>query len=98
MYELVLRTTLEETASWPITGTPLLIGRGKDCDIALKDIMVSRHHCSVVQNDGAIIIEDLGSSNTTVVNGKVVVKSTLQPGDTINIGQAVFFIKLKFQR
>jgi len=64
-----------------------IIGRGEDSDLMLPNISVSRHHAQVVFHDGVASIEDLGSSNGTMVNGKSVKDATLSSGDEIVLGK-----------
>ncbi|MFT3766570.1 MAG: FHA domain-containing protein [Minicystis sp.] len=65
-----------------------LIGRGADCQLALDDVLVSRRHASIrVAEDGASVLEDLGSRNGVFLNGVRIVKpAPLHDGDLIRIG------------
>lgn len=61
------------TGQWELTpphgsGT-LLIGRGKEADLALRDPSVSRRHALLMQAAGGWFLEDLGSTNGTWVEG-----------------------------
>src|SRR5207248_2628153 len=47
-----------------------LIGREPDCDVQINAEMVSRKHARLTINYDHALIEDLGSSNGTFVNGK----------------------------
>ena len=52
------------------------IGRGGGCTISLPDdTFVSQVHARVVERDGQLFIEDLGSTNGTFLNGKQVAKT-----------------------
>jgi diguanylate cyclase (GGDEF)-like protein len=44
-------------------------------------------------NDGCIMVEDLGSTNGTFVNGKAVHKTILSPGDSLSLGSV--FVRLE---
>ena len=46
-----------------------LIGRAPDCDVVLEDASVSKHHARINWVDGKATVEDLESSNGTLVNG-----------------------------
>jgi len=65
----------------------LTIGRSKGNDIHLDDPAVSSHHAKVVTLFDVSFIQDLGSTNGTLVNGKAVAKHTLHSGDIISLGK-----------
>ncbi|TGD74753.1 FHA domain-containing protein [Mangrovimicrobium sediminis] len=48
----------------------LVLGRALECDLAIVTPHVSRQHARIDADDGRLFIEDLGSSNGTMVNGK----------------------------
>jgi hypothetical protein len=64
---------------------PCTIGR-KDCDLILNDHRISRRHAELKVIENKLIIEDLGSTNGTMVNGKKVTIKQLIPNDLISIG------------
>jgi pSer/pThr/pTyr-binding forkhead associated (FHA) protein len=66
----------------------LLIGRLPECDVLLQDALVSRMHARIsIQEQGAVVVEDLHSSNGVYVNGLRVSHSVLlRDGDRILIG------------
>lgn len=54
------------------------IGKAEDNDFIVNDPHVSRHHACLVREDhGCWLLEDLGSTNGTFVNGSQIVKSVL---------------------
>lgn len=63
------------------------IGRHADNDIALNDKAVSGHHAVVITILSDSFLEDLDSTNGTLVNGKQVAKHPLSHGDSITIGR-----------
>jgi hypothetical protein len=67
------------------------IGRGGGCTISLPaDTFVSQVHARVVERDGQLFLEDLGSTNGTFLNGKQVAKTArVRKGDQLQIGQTV---------
>jgi hypothetical protein len=67
----------------------LTIGRVTGCDIVLDDHKSSRRHARLVVEGGVVEVEDLGSSNGTLLNGKPVTRRVLRPGDKIQIGATV---------
>jgi EmrB/QacA subfamily drug resistance transporter len=65
------------------------IGRAPECDLQVLDSEVSRLHAKVSVRDGVATIDDLHSSNGTYVDGeRILERTTLAPGDRIQIGEA----------
>ena len=65
------------------------IGRGADCDVqfdARLDTRVSSHHAEIRFDNGNYVVVDVGSSNGTLVNGKMVKSHKLRSGDKIVFG------------
>lgn len=71
-------------AETPIRGG-MVVGRGDDCDLVIRLGVVSRRHARLtLADDGALWVEDLGSTNGTTVNGEPVDKPTrVKPGDIL---------------
>ncbi len=69
-----------------LDGGESVIGRASTAHIKLGDDGVSRKHARVVVDGAAVRIEDLGSSNGTLVNGAKVDMQQLRDGDKIQIG------------
>jgi pSer/pThr/pTyr-binding forkhead associated (FHA) protein len=69
----------------------LTIGRAAGCGVSLPDdTFVSSVHARVYESDGDIFVEDLGSTNGTLVNGAPLTAATqLRKGDRIQVGQTV---------
>ena len=65
---------------------PLSIGRHQENKLVLADTMASRFHCVIEMVPDGYLLRDLGASNGTKVNGKVVKSALLKPGDEITIG------------
>ena len=62
------------------------IGRGKENHICLSHPTVSKQHAIYYVKDGHSIVEDIGSSNGTFVNGERIKKTILSSEDTLLIG------------
>lgn len=72
-----------------------LIGRRHDCDLRIPLPTVSRRHCQVSLDNGALRIRDLGSRWGTYVNGKRLENETVvKPGDYMRIGPLTFVIQI----
>jgi pSer/pThr/pTyr-binding forkhead associated (FHA) protein len=69
---------------------PVTIGRGDEADICIRDTWSSRVHCRLAIRDGQLWLEDLGSSNGTLVNGVKMDDTPIQSGDQITVGITTF--------
>lgn len=67
----------------------LVIGRVAGCDVVVDDHKASRRHARVIVENGVVEIEDLDSSNGTLLNGKPVTRRVLRSGDEVQIGKTV---------
>ena len=90
MPTLIMQEGLEAGRSWPIEKDRVIIGRGEDCDVVLRERQVSRRHAQIRRLDSQHVLEDLRSRNGTYVNGREVIGPyVLQDGDEIQIALCV---------
>jgi len=68
---------------------PAVIGRGSNADFKIPSRSVSRSHCRVFLNDTELWLEDLRSTNQTLINMLPVERQALKDGDQIRIGDSV---------
>ena len=71
---------------WAGARSELLIGRHHGCDVVVDEPSVSRHHARLVFRDDTWIVQDLASTNGTIVNGRRVGRCELRPGDSVVFG------------
>ncbi len=73
--------------SYTILQDEFIIGRASSCDLPIEDDLVSRHHCKVYVKPNLAELEDLGSTNGTLVNGrKITGRVKLLEGDQVQVG------------
>jgi hypothetical protein len=73
-------------------GRDYVLGRGRDCDIVLDDLLSSRHHARISVG-GQAAIADLESRNGTFVNDARIEGETPIPhGSRIRVGASVFLL------
>ena len=68
-------------------GVGLTIGRAPDNAVIIDNPAVSGHHARVFSESGAVILEDLNSTNGTFVNGHHSTRRVLRGGDVVQIGK-----------
>jgi pSer/pThr/pTyr-binding forkhead associated (FHA) protein len=68
-----------------------MLGRGDGADIRLEDAFASSRHARLVPEGDVIVLEDLGSTNGTYLNGEPLRgPQPLHVGDRIRIGDSEF--------
>jgi len=75
-----------------------IAGRDGECNIAIQVDGISKRHFSMTVTGNSAYVEDLGSSNGTFLNGKIISKATVKGGDKIalpNVILQVVYVKEK---
>lgn len=72
-------------------GDELTIGRSDQCGLNVsEDSFVSQFHARMFQRDGQVWVEDLGSTNGTLVNQQPITQPvSLRDGDVVQVGKTV---------
>jgi pSer/pThr/pTyr-binding forkhead associated (FHA) protein len=89
---------LESNGDRPLTfrlpaGSVKTVGRTARADFVVRAALVSRLHCRLTADiSDQLVVEDLGSTNGTLVNGKRVDRAVLVKGDRVKIGQLEFVV------
>ena len=90
LYQLVMRSGPTPGATFSLEGDQLVVGRDSASAIAINDAEVSRKHARLNFQGGKYVIEDLGSTNGTFVNGQRLVSPVvLKAGDVISLGEQI---------
>ena len=87
MAKLILSVDGQVLKEYQLTKERTLIGRKPHNDIPIDNLAVSGEHAAIITILNDSFIEDLGSTNGTMVNGKPVKKHFLQNNDVVEIGK-----------
>ena len=69
-----------------LRGDRMVVGRLSSCEISLQDKNTSRQHAAFIRDGAGWSVEDLGSTNGTLVNGRRIDRLQLREGDVIVVG------------
>ncbi|BCM24178.1 FHA domain-containing protein [Methyloradius palustris] len=72
---------------FPLDKDKITVGRRATNDIHIDNLAVSGEHATIVTIGNDSFLEDLGSTNGTLVNGKTIKKHVLQHADLIEFGK-----------
>ncbi len=76
-----------------LPGSLRTMGRAPGADFVVDAALVSRVHCRFTLHDtNELVLEDLGSTNGTQVNGQKVGKVKLNDGDKLTVGRVLFVV------
>ena len=90
----VLPDWLMDVEVVPIRGASMVFGRDPACDQPLGYATISWHHARLSRRGGLFVLEDLGSSYGTIVNGRRIGALTpVESGDIIGLGSYTFTLR-----
>jgi diguanylate cyclase (GGDEF)-like protein len=72
-----------------LIGEPVVVGRDLECNFIIDDEGVSRRHCRFVGAAGEWCVEDLRSTNGTLVGGHRIQRHVLVDGDLVQTGRSI---------
>ncbi|HZY66080.1 MAG TPA: DUF3662 and FHA domain-containing protein [Rubrobacteraceae bacterium] len=77
-------------ATYPLEGRgPWTVGRSESNDVTIDDPNVSRKHARISRADNGFVVEDLGSTNGTLLGGAPIDRERIEDGDELTFGQSV---------
>jgi predicted component of type VI protein secretion system len=89
-HRLTVRTGPNPGMTFDLTKEVMMIGRDITNDIVIGDAEISRQHARLTRTPAGFILEDLGSTNGSFVNGeRIVAARALSAGNTIAFGENV---------
>lgn len=92
-FRLVMRSGPAVGKVYPLEKGEVFIGRDLSNDIVINDPEISRRHARLFTQNNSYVVEDLGSTNGTFVNGqRLVGPNILRPGDVITFGERLSLV------
>ena len=89
-FQFVMRSGPTVGKSFPLEGAEISIGRDASNMVTINDPEVSRRHARMELRGAVYVIQDLGSTNGTFVNGtRVGGMQVLNAGDTVTFGEGI---------
>ncbi|MDP6978323.1 MAG: FHA domain-containing protein [Myxococcota bacterium] len=72
----------------------MVIGRGRGADVVLAEATISRAHAAIGYDAEGFFVQDLGSTNGTLINGAKAERQALKHGDEVRMGRLVIGVTL----
>ena len=92
-FQLIMRTGPTPGANFTLEGDQLNIGRDSTNEITINDAEVSRRHARLTFQGGKYVLEDLGSTNGTFVNGqRLAGPRVLKDGEVVSFGEQIVLV------
>ena len=92
-YQLILRPGPTPRAAFTLEGDQITIGRDSSNGIMINDAEISRRHARLTFQGGKYILEDLGSTNGTFVNGqRLAGPRVLKSGEVVSFGEQIVLV------
>lgn len=89
-FQFMMRSGPTVGAIYPLEAESISIGRDASNTIQINDAEVSRRHARLQFQGGKYVIEDVGSTNGTHVNGQRIMSAyVLKPGDVVSFGEGI---------
>jgi pSer/pThr/pTyr-binding forkhead associated (FHA) protein len=83
-----------EGLEWELDRPSTVIGRGCNADLVLNEATISRGHALFGYEGAQAFVQDLGSTNGTLVNGEREHRKMLANGDELRMGMLVLKVRL----
>jgi pSer/pThr/pTyr-binding forkhead associated (FHA) protein len=95
MLKIVLMLKNTELKTFETDKETITIGRNNNSDIQINNLGVSKKHAAITCQKGSYFIEDLKSTNGTLLNNEPITKAGLSSKDVVTIGKHTLFISLQ---
>ena len=94
MLKIVLRLKDTELKTLETDKDMITIGRNNNSDIQINNLGASKKHAVISRQNGSYFIEDLNSTNGTLLNNEPITKAGLSGKDVITIGKHTLLVSI----
>jgi predicted component of type VI protein secretion system len=92
-FQLIMRSGPTPGAAFTLEGDQITIGRDSVNEIVINDAEISRRHARLTFQGGKYVLEDLGSTNGTFVNGqRLAGPRVLKAGEVVSFGEQIVVV------
>ena len=92
-FQLIMRQGPTPGATFTLEGDQINIGRESSNEITINDAEISRRHARLTFQGGKYVLEDLGSTNGTFVNGqRLAGPRVLKAGEVVSFGEQIVLV------
>jgi pSer/pThr/pTyr-binding forkhead associated (FHA) protein len=92
-FQFVMRSGPTPGKIFPLEGPEIIIGRDNTSSLMVNDAEVSRKHTRLIRQSLGYVIEDLGSTNGTFVNGqRLSTPFVLRGGESVSLGENIVLV------
>jgi len=92
-FQLIMRSGPTPGAAFTLEGDQLTIGRDSTNEVVINDAEISRRHARLTFQGGKYVLEDLGSTNGTFVNGqRLAGPRVLKAGEVVSFGEQIVLV------
>ncbi len=92
-FQLIMRSGPTPGAAFILEGDQMTIGRDSTNEIVINDAEISRRHSRLTFQGGKYVLEDLGSTNGTFVNGqRLAGPRVLKAGEVVSFGEQIMLV------
>ena len=98
MLKILLKLKDKELKALETDKPEITIGRNENSDIHINNLGVSKKHARILKQNGTYTIEDLESTNGTLLNNERIATAMLADSDVVTVGKHTLYVSLQSGR